>query len=111
MEPGTLRALKILVVVMGVAIIGGTATLGVLIVKRLRGGEPTQVATTTASLPMPGAPANLLRQLDEPAGTTIATIALSPDRLAIQLRGGGPDRVILLDARTGTPIARIAVSP
>ncbi|MSP30093.1 MAG: hypothetical protein EXR09_06495 [Acetobacteraceae bacterium] len=109
MEPGTLRALKILVVVMGVAIVGGTATLGILIIKHLRGSDPAPTAVTT--LPIPASPTALLHQLDEPGGSTITAIALSPDRLAIQLRGGGPDRVVLLDARSGTPIARIALSP
>lgn len=107
MKPSTTRALKILVAVMGVAIIAGTATLGVLIAKRLRGAEPGPTATA-APLPSPGLP--LLHQLDEPGGTVIATIALSPDRLAVQLRGGGPDRVVLLDPRTGAIIAHITLA-
>ena len=109
MQPGTIRALKILVAVMGVAIIAGTATLGVLIVKRLRGGEAAPIAATMAPVIAPGA--TLLRQLDEPGGTSIVGITLSADRLAIQLRGGGTDRVLLLDSRTGLLIARIALTP
>lgn len=93
-----MRALKILVVVMGVMIVAGTVTLGVLIVRRAGGsGEPTATAA-------------LLRQLDEPSGTAIAAIALSPDRLAIQLRGGGPDRVVLVDPRSGATVARITLT-
>lgn len=93
-----MRALKILVVVMGVLIIAGTVTLGVVIVRRMGGsGEPASASA-------------LLRQLDEPSGTTIAAMALSPDRLAIQLRGGGPDRVVLIDPRNGATVARVALT-
>ena len=94
-----MRALKILVVVMGVMIVAGTVTLGVLIVRRSGGGGGEPAATTA-----------LLRQLDEPSGTTVAAIALSPDRLAIQLRGGGPDRVVLVDPRNGATVARVALT-
>ncbi len=92
-----MRALKILVVVMGVLIVLGTATLAVLIVRRVSGGE----APTAAAL---------LRQLDEPSGTAITSIALSQDRLAIQLHGGGPDRVVLMDPKTGATLARITLT-
>ncbi len=91
-----MRALKILVVAMGVLIVVGTATLAVLIVRRVGGGEAPAAA--------------LLRQLDEPSGTAIAAIALSQDRLAIQLRGGGPDRVVLVDPKTGATVSRIALT-
>lgn len=94
-----MRALKILVVVMGVMIVAGTVILGVLIVRRSGGGGGEPAATTA-----------LLRQLDEPSGTTVAAIALSPDRLAIQLRGGGPDRVVLVDPRNGATVARVALT-
>jgi len=102
MQPGTLRALKILVVVMGVLIVVGTATLAVLIVQRIGGGGGGG-GTTSAS-------AGLLRQLDEPSGTAIASVSVGADRVAIQLRGGGPDRVVLLDARNGAVVARIALT-
>ena len=98
-----MRALKILVVVMGVLIVVGTATLAVLLVRRA-GGD-----TATTSQPAASATA-LLRQLDEPSGTSIAAIALSTDRLVIQLRGGGPDRVVLLDPRNGATVARVALT-
>ena len=71
-----MRALKILVVVMGVLIVAGTATLAVLLIRRAGGDAAPQAPTASA----------LLRQLDEPSGTSIAAIALSPDRLAIHLR-------------------------
>jgi hypothetical protein len=83
------------VVTMGVLIVGGTVTLGVLIVQRLGGAPAAQAAPL---------------MLDEPAGTRIAGMAASGDRLALQLQGGGPDRVVLLDAHTGRLAARVSLT-
>jgi hypothetical protein len=48
--------------------------------------------------------------LDEPAGTHIAGVSMLPDRLAVQLQGGGPDRVVVVDSRSGRVIARVGLS-
>jgi Family of unknown function (DUF6476) len=92
-----MRVLRILTVVMGVVIIAGTLVLGVLIARRLSG---------TARQP-----ASFAIQLAEPEGTRIVTIAAFQDRLAVQLLGGGPDRVILLDPRTGGRVGQVALVP
>jgi hypothetical protein len=47
--------------------------------------------------------------LDEPAGTRIAGIASAGDRLAVRLQGGGSDRVVLVDPRTGAVAGRIGL--
>ena len=81
-----MRALKILTVVMGVMISVGVVALGVVMTQRLGGvGAASAVSAT----------------LDEPAGTTIAGIAATGDRIVVQLRGGGPDRVLVIDPKTG----------
>ena len=85
--------LKVAVVVMGVMIVAGVATLGYLIVSR---------AYVT-----PPAMAELL--LDEPEGTRIAEASLSGDRLALRLQGGGPDRMVLVDTRTGRIAGRVGL--
>jgi hypothetical protein len=92
-----MRALKIVTVVMGVMIIAGTAVLAVLIAKRLSGSIQR--------------PASFAVQLAEPDGTRIAGIAVLQDRLAIQLEGGGPDRVVMVDPRTGASVGQIAIVP
>ena len=89
-----MRALKILTIVMGVMIVAGTVTLAVLITTRVSAGPPPAVEAT----------------LDEPPGTAIAGIAPLGDRLAIQLHGGGPDRVLLLDARSGRVVGPVALA-
>jgi hypothetical protein len=81
-----MRALKVAVVVMAVLIVVGVGVLAALIVRRVA-----------------EVPSGTVRSvLDEPAGTRIVGMAAWPtDRLALQLQGGGPDRVVMLDMRSG----------
>lgn len=92
-----MRFLKALVIGMGVLIVVATTVLIVLIVHRL----------TAPPVPPPVTAASVL--LDEPAGTRIVTIAPVGDRLAVQLQGGGPDRLLLVDPRSGAVVGRIAL--
>lgn len=91
-----MRFLKVLVIVMGVLIVVATTTLVVLIGRRI-----TRSGTTV--------PASLAVLLDEPGGTRIARIASAGDRLAVQLQGGGADRVVLIDPHTGAVVGRIGL--
>jgi hypothetical protein len=81
-----MRALQAITIIMGIMIVGGTAALAVLIVQRLKS--------------VPTAPTSVV--LDEPSGTRIAGIASGSDRIAVLLHGGGPDRVVFVDPRSGT---------
>jgi hypothetical protein len=90
-----MRYLKVLVIVMGVLIVIATTVLLVLIARRIGGVGP--------------APTVIAVELDEPAGTRIARIASAGDRLAVQLQGGGLDRVVLVDPRTGAVAGRIGL--
>ena len=89
-----MQALKALTIVMGVLIVGGTAVLGVVLARHMGGGSAAPFAVL----------------LDEPSGTRIAGIAGAGDRLAVQLQGGGPDRLVLIDARSGATAGRVALS-
>jgi hypothetical protein len=99
-----MRALKIATIVMGVLIVAGTMAL-VIGVARRAGVVPV------AGAPAGGVswPASAAVLLDEPAGTRIAGIVAVRDRLAVQLQGGGVDRVVLIDAATGTVAGRISL--
>jgi hypothetical protein len=88
--------LKVAVVVMGVLIVVGVVVLVVAITQRV------------GTLVVGGAAAPVV--LDEPAGTHIAGVSMLPDRLAVQLQGGGPDRVVVVDSRSGHVIARVGLS-
>lgn len=90
-----MRALKILTIVMGVMIVVGVVALGVVMTQRLGGLAAGASVTVT---------------LDEPVGTVIVGIAATTDRLAIQLRGGGPDRVVLIDPKTGKPAGAVRLA-
>ena len=95
-----IRALKVAVIVMGVLIVVGTVTLGVLIARRvapLAGGGPA------ASTPFDTV-------LDEPAGTRIAGVAAVADGLAVQLQGGGADRVVVVDSHLRV-VGRVGLAP
>ncbi len=88
-----MRTLKIAVIVMGVMIVGGVATLGVLLFQRVAG----PVAAVGAVV------------LDEAEGTRIAGSTAVGEKVLLQLQGGGPDRVVVVDLRTGRVSARIAL--
>jgi Family of unknown function (DUF6476) len=89
-----MRFLKFITVAMAMLIVVGTTVLLVVIVRRI--GSPA-------------VPAQIAVLLDEPAGTRIAGVASVGDRLAVRLEGGGADRVVLLDARTGVVAGRIGL--
>ena len=89
-----MRALNIAVVVMGVLIVAGTVLLVALIARRSVSSSAVAVSAV----------------LDEPEGTRIEGVSLLPDRWAVQLRGGGPDRVVLLDAQSGRVVGRVGLA-
>ncbi len=88
-----MRGLMAAVIGMGVLIVAGVAVLVVTVVHRL-GSQPVLAA----------------QSLDEPVGTHLQQIAPAGDRLAILLTGGGPDRVVLLDPRTGAVTGHIGLT-
>jgi hypothetical protein len=94
-----MRALKVAVIVMGVLIVAGTVALVIGVVRR----------SSAPVGPVATLPASVAAVLDEPEGTRIAGIAAVQDRLAVQLQGGGVDRVVLIDPRTGAVTGRISL--
>jgi hypothetical protein len=96
-----MRALKIAVVVMGILIVLGTMGLVIGIARR-------SSAPVTAPAPATLAPVSSV--LEEPVGTRIAGIVALRDRLAVQLQGGGVDRVVLVDPATGAVAGRISLA-
>ena len=86
--------LKVAVVVMGVLIVAGTVGLFVVLVQRMSAGS--------------GRIASIV--LDEPAGTRITGTSVAADRVSVQLQGGGPDRVVWVDTRSGQVLGRVALA-
>jgi hypothetical protein len=95
-----MRALKIMVVVMAVLIALGTTGLVIAIARRWSSPAPS-----IAQLP-----AWVSAALDEPVGTHIVGIAAIRDQLAVQLQGGGTDRVVLIDPATGMVTGRVLLN-
>ena len=89
-----MQALKVAVVAMGILIVAGVVVLGVALTQRMSGN-----AAPLASL-----------MLDEPPGTRIAGVALAPDRMAVTLTGAGPDRIVLIDLKSGRTLGRTALA-
>jgi hypothetical protein len=94
-----MRALKVAVIVMGVLIVLGTIGLVVGIARR----------SSPPVAPVAALPATVSATLKEPEGTRIVGIVGVRDRLAVQLQGGGNDRVLLIDPLTGGVVGRISL--
>ena len=92
---GGLAALKAAVIFMGVLILAGVTVIVVTLIER-----------TTA----PRTGAAIAATLEEPAGTHIAGVAAGAEQLAVALQGGGPDRVVVVDLRSGRVVARAALA-
>ena len=93
-----MRALKILVIVMAVVILAGSATLIVLIAGRLsgsgRGAAPAQ--------PFAAAPIEL------PAGARVETMSQGGDRLVVDIvLPDGNRRLVIIDLATGRQLGAI----
>lgn len=98
MEGSSLRLLKAVTIGMGVLILIGTTVVIVTIARRMAAPSARPVASAVLAL-----------HLDEPPGTHIAGIAGAGDRLAVQLQGGGGDRVVLVDPDSGAVTGRITL--
>ena len=92
------RALKILVVVMGVMIVAGVAVLIVVIAGRVsRGGPGTPSPTPFAASP-----------IELPKGARIETMSTGSDRLVIDLvLPDGNRQLVIIDLATGRSLGTI----
>lgn len=95
---GGMQALRIATIAMAVLIVLGLTVIVVTIVKRAMVEPAGRPAKAFAAV------------LDEPAGTSIIGIAAAHDRLAVQLRGGGADRVVLIDPASGEVVGRLSLA-
>ena len=93
-----MRALLAAVIVMGVLIVAGTATLLVLIAHRMSGAIHAPPSEVNATL-----------ELGEPEGTHISGIAAAGDRVVLYLSGGGADRLVLIDPHRNEVVGRVAI--
>ena len=92
-----LRALKILVVVMGIMLVVGFAALVAVIAGRLSRGPASAASTPLAAAP-----------LELPAGVRIETIGVGAERLAIAIvLPDGSRELIIVDIASGRRLGKI----
>jgi hypothetical protein len=100
---GSMRALKVLVVVMGVLLVAGVIALAMVVVARVERG-----ATAASLAPAKAGP---LREA-LPAGSHILATDLSGDRLFVRVAlAEGGEQLLLFDAKSGAPVAVIELAP
>jgi hypothetical protein len=103
-----MRALKVLVVVMGVLLLAGVAVVIVTIMTRL-----AQHPAATAAAAMEGRPVPFgTTTLALPAGARVIEMQSAGRRLALRLRhADGSEALLILDPDTGTEIGTIELKP
>jgi hypothetical protein len=100
-----MRALKILVVVMGVMLVGGTAALIAAIIDRASRHTPT-----TSAPPAPRGFEHAAVAL--PPGARVVTAELAGDRILVRLaRAEGGEALIIIDAKSGAQLGTIDLLP
>lgn len=98
MGRGTIRALVAASAVMALLIVAGGGLLVAMLARR-----------TLAPAPVEGGVADV--RLAEPPGTRIAGASGPPEAVVLRLEGGGPDRVVVVDSRSGRTLGRIGLAP
>jgi len=97
-----MRALKVLVVVMGVLLVAGFAVVVVTIMSRI-GQRATPPATATAR-PVPFGNTSVML----PADSLVMEVQGAGDRIFLRLDlANGTEMLLVLDAATGTELGRI----
>jgi Family of unknown function (DUF6476) len=103
-----MRALKVLVVVMGVMLVGGVVTLVAVILTRFA-AKPAPAPSVAAAAP-PGAFGHAVVEI--PAGAVIAGTVAVGNRLVLQLAlEDGGQRLLVLDPGSGALLGTIELRP
>ncbi len=110
----SLRALRFLVIAMGVAIVVGTAVVVVTIFQRASTGwgdaQPAEPAVETAASDAVPHSGFGIRMLDVPRGSRVVDMAADGNRLIVHLEmSGGGRRIVVLDTATGARLGAFEV--
>jgi hypothetical protein len=97
-----MRALKALVIAMGILLLAGSAVVAVTIVSRLKGApDRTQ---QIAKLP-------LLAKVALPAGTRVDGVTALGELLAVHVSAPDGDSILVVDPATGAILETIELKP
>ncbi|MFM1815095.1 MAG: hypothetical protein RLZ98_1790 [Pseudomonadota bacterium] len=103
--PGAVRALKIVIVVMGVMIFAGLALVAARIIQ-LSSTPRTETASATGTVTMVDR-----ARIAVPAGATIRNVALSGQRLVVHYDAPTSSGILIMDTATGKTLSRIDIVP
>ena len=103
-----MRALKLLVIVLGVLLVAGVVALGFAVQYRLN--HPRPLAAANAGIGPAGAPSAMT--LDLPPGARVVGAEASGDRLVVRVElAGGSEELIIVNLVTGAPVATVTLRP
>jgi hypothetical protein len=105
--PAGVRILKIAVVVMGLVILAGLATVVARIVYLAKQPARQTVAAQGQPAPSPGRSG----ELRLPAGAVVRHLSLSGDRLAVHFDSPAGSAIAVIDAASGAEVSRIELKP
>jgi hypothetical protein len=104
-----MRALKVLVIVMGVLLVAGIVALGFAVQYRIN--HPRQAPAAVAPAIGPAGAANAMT-LDLPQGSRVVGAEASGDRLVVRVElAGGSAELIIVNLSTGVPVATVTLRP
>lgn len=105
--PRQVRLLKIAVIVMGVALVGGfAAVLGTIVYQASQLGKSTPAVT-----PAPiAAPSGLSGELPIPKDAEVTALALDGDRLALHLKTPAGAELLVIDLGSNKVLSRIRLN-
>lgn len=104
-----MQALKVLVILMGILIVIGTAVVVVTIATRFGGGAEERTARPgAAAAPTAFGEANL----PMPEGCRLVSLTAAGERLLLRLGSGGDcEQILVLDMGTGSLLGRFRLTP
>jgi hypothetical protein len=108
-----MRALKVLVIVMGVLLVAGIIALGFAVQYRINHPRPGAAGSPAAAGPAIG-PASAVNAmtLDLPQGAKVAGAEASGERLVVRVElATGGEELIIVNLATGVPMATITLRP
>jgi hypothetical protein len=104
-----MRALKVLVIVMGVLLVAGIVALGFAVQYRLTHSRQAPAAVGPA---IGSAGAANAMTLDLPQGARVVGAEASGDRLVVRVElAGGSEELIIVNLVTGAPVATVTLRP
>jgi hypothetical protein len=98
-----MKAIKILVAVMGLLLIAGLGLLGYGLTSKT--GKSGRAAAPPASVQFDAVSVPL------PAGARTEQMMVVADRIVLRMVGGGPDRLVVLDPAAGTVVGSFVLTP